>query len=110
MHESSRHRSKTMVLGARTATRSAFFVLSDLVRERVQATDNFLAVYDPRLDTGYIYVREVATPLPVAREEGKYLYAGALHRADGLPLAQPVAVEAFLFAWHAFYPNSESLR
>lgn len=101
MHESNRQSSKAMVVGTRTATRSAFFVMSDLARDRVQATANFLAVYDPRLDTGYIYVREGEAALPVARDDGKYEYQGSLHSADALPLTQPVAVEAFHFAWHA---------
>jgi hypothetical protein len=108
MHESNRHGTKTMVLGARTATRSAFFVMADLAKARVQSTDNFLAVYDPRLDTGYIYVRDGKKALPVARDDGRYEYAGALHAADALPLRQAVAVAAFHFAWHAFYPRSES--
>jgi len=108
MHESKRHGKKTMVLGARTATRSAFFVIADLGKARVQATDNFLAVYDPRLDTGYIYVRDGDRALPIARDDGKYQYAGGLHNADALPLTQAVAVAAFHFAWHAFYPRSES--
>ena len=108
MHESRRHPGKAMVLGARTATRSVFFVLSDIARDRVQSTPGFLAVYDSRLDTGYIYVREGDTGVPVARDDGQYEFQGKIHDADALPLAQPVAVEAFHFAWHAFYPRSES--
>jgi hypothetical protein len=107
-HESNRYGKKAMVLGARTATRSAFFVMADLAMARVQTTDNFLAVYDSGLDTGYIYVREGNKALPVAQDDGRYEYAGTLHSADALPLTQPVAVEAFHFAWHAFYPQSES--
>jgi hypothetical protein len=108
MHESRRHGTKTMVVGARTTTRSVFFVMSDLARDRVQATASFLAVYDPRLDTGYIYVRDEDAALPVARDDGQYEYQGSLYGADALPLTQPVAVEAFHFAWHAFYPRSET--
>lgn len=108
MHESNRHHKKAMVVGARTATHSAFFVMSDLARDRVQATASFFAVYDPRLDTGYIYVREGGAALPVAKGDGKYEFQGRVHDADAVPLTKPVAVEAFHFAWHAFYPRSES--
>lgn len=108
MHESNRHHKKAMVVGARTATRSVSFVMSDLARDGVQGTANFVAVYDPRLDTGYIYVREQGTALPVANGDGKYELQGKAHDADALPLTQPVAVEAFHFAWHAFYPKSET--
>lgn len=107
MHESTRHHRKAMVLGARTATRSVAFLMSELARDRVQATTNFFAVYAPRLDTGYIYAREPGTALPIAKGDGKYEFQGKVHEAQALPLTQPVAVEAFHFAWHAFYPMSE---
>ena len=108
MHQSNRHHKKEMVIGARTSARSAYFVMSDLARDQVLGTPSFLAVYDPGLDTGYIYLREGDTMLPVAMGDGLYEFQGGTHRADRLPLTQLVAVEAFYFAWHAFYPKSES--
>jgi hypothetical protein len=107
-HHSNRHHKKEMVIGARTSDRSAYFVMSDLARHQVQGTPSFLAVYDPRLDTGYIYLRERDTALPVARGDGQYEFQGGTYGPDALPLTQTVAIEAFFFAWHAFYPKSES--
>ena len=46
LHESDRHHSKEMVVGARSSDNSAYFVLSTLKDKRVLTTDSFLAVYD----------------------------------------------------------------
>jgi hypothetical protein len=107
MHESRRHQLKEMVVGARTADHSVSFVLSDLARERVQSTDRFVAVFAPGLDTGYIYEKPSADAAILVREEGMYEYEGQLYPAGALPLPALVPVEAFFFAWHAFYPASE---
>lgn len=108
MHSSRLHHQKEMVLGGRTAERSAYFVMTDLARERVLATAGFVAVYDPELDTGYIYVRD-GRDLDIApRADGRYRVDGEAYAPDALPLEQVVSVEAFFFAWNAFYPDSES--
>lgn len=108
MHSSDLHHPKEMVVGARTDRHSAYFVMSDLARDGMQSTANFLAVYEPDLNTGYIYVtggREVAVE---ARGNGTYGLGGKTYAADAVPLPKAVSVEAFFFAWNAFYPQSET--
>jgi hypothetical protein len=108
MHSSGLHHQKEMVVGARTADRSAYFVMKDLARDRILATASFLAVYDPDLDTGYIYVRGGQNPDMEPLVGGGYRVGGQVYAADALPLEQVVSVEAFFFAWNAFYPDSET--
>jgi len=105
LHESDRHHSKEMVVGARSSDNSAYFVLSTLKDKRVLTTDSFLAVYDAALDTGRIYPRPDADVTP--HDDGTYAVNGKRYAADALPFDEQVAVEAFFFAWHAFYPDSE---
>ena len=107
MHPSDRHHEKEMVVGARTADHSAYFVIADLKRDRVQATSNFVAVYDPDLDTGYIYVTDGKAVQVLPGTGGQYEFAGASYAAGALPLEPAIPIEAFFFAWNAFYPRSE---
>jgi hypothetical protein len=108
MHRSDRHPTKEMVVGARTAERSAYFVLAELARDRVQQTPSFLAVYDPALDTAHIFDVAGAEVRVTPEEDGMYLFQGTVYPAAALPLPEVIPVEAFHFAWHAFYPNSET--
>lgn len=107
MHEADRHHPKTMVVGARTADRSVYFVLSELQERRVQATDAFLAVYDPDLDTGHIYLRNGRSDDVTHVAGGMYELGGECYRPADLPLEKAIPVAAFFFAWQAFYPASE---
>lgn len=108
MHDSGRHHPKEMVVGGRTSERSAYFVLEELAREEIQTTDHFLAVYDPTLDTGYIYATDGAAPQVSSRGDGTYEIDGETYAPDSLPLEPVIPVEGFFFAWNAFYPDSES--
>lgn len=108
LHESHAHHAKEMVVGARTAHRSAYFVLAELERDGVQATEHFLAVYDPDLDTGHIYATDGATPEVTPAGDGTYELEGETYAAGDLPLDRQVSVEAFFFAWNAFYPGSQT--
>lgn len=109
LHDSGLHHSKEMVVGGRTSERSVYFVLADLARERIQATDSFLAVYDATLGTGHIYAIDGQSPRVSARADGAYEVDGEVYAPDALPLESVIPIEAFFFAWHAFYPDSESL-
>ncbi len=109
MHDSERHHRKEMVVGGRTSERSVYFVLADLARDRVQTTSHFLAVYDTVLDTGYIYATKGAPPRVSARPDGRYEIDGEAYAPDALPLERVLPLEAFFFAWHTFYPDSESV-
>ncbi|MEX2584551.1 MAG: DUF3179 domain-containing protein [Gemmatimonadota bacterium] len=108
LHTSRNQQDKEMVVGARTAERSAYFVMADLARERILRTENFLAVYDSELDTGHIYLIAGETPDLRALSDGAYEIGGERYRPDELPLEEAVSIEAFFFAWNAFYPQSES--
>lgn len=107
LHESRRHHAKEMVVGARTAERSVYFPMHDLAKEGVLSTPHFVAVYDPGLDTGSIY-RTDGEAVAVRRvAAGVYELGGERYGPEELPLERTIAVEAFFFAWHAFYPASE---
>lgn len=108
MHSSTLYHPKEMVVGGRTSDRSAYFVMEELASEGVQTTENFLAVYDPDLDTGYIYHTGDGDVQVSARGDGTYEIDGTAYAPDALPLDQVVGVEGFFFAWNAFYPDSES--
>lgn len=107
MHRNDRHHAKEMVVGARTEDRSAYFVLEELESDRVQTTDSFVAVYDPDLHTAHIYRDEDARV--TARDDGGYEFEGEAYAAAELPLEKLISLEAFFFAWNAFFPASESV-
>jgi len=108
MNTSNQHRTKEMVLGGRNSERSVHFVMEELARQEVLHSDHFLAVYDPALDTGYIYETGGQEVQVESRGNGSYEYQGQTYAADRLPLNSVVPVEGFYFAWRAFYPDSES--
>lgn len=105
LHESNQYEAKTMVLGARTNQRSVFTTMDRLRDKQVVTSDNFLVVYDPILDTGYVYERPQREVVP--RENNRYSYGSQTYAPGQLPLKSHVSVEAFFFAWQAFYPDSE---
>lgn len=108
MHDSDLYHRKEMIVGGRTSERSAYFVLEELASEGVQTTSHFLAVYDPALDTGYIYATNGAAPEVSRRADATYEIDGETYSPDSLPLEPVIPVEAFFFAWNTFYPDSES--
>ena len=110
MHEDDRYHPKHMVVGARTTAHAVFFDLEALRRQGLQETERFIGVYDPDLRTAYIYEKDGA--FDGTYEEGQIVARGGgdTYRADELPLEQVVAIEAFAFAWIAFYPDSEHPR
>ncbi len=107
MHSSNRHHAKTMVVGGRTESGSAYFVLDELRDEEVQTTESFRGVYDPVLDTGYLYRADHDLGEISPMGDGIYEVDGQAYAAGELPLEKVIPVEAFFFAWHAFYPDSE---
>ncbi len=104
MHEAEDHHEKEMVLGARTSEETVYVTMEDLESEKVLGTENFVAVYDDRYDTGYIYSGQHS----IERTEEGYMYEGEVYEPDNLPLDKQVSVEAFYFAWNSFYPESET--
>jgi hypothetical protein len=108
MNSSSELPLKEMVVGGRNAKHAVHFVLTELARAGVQSTEHFLAVYDEALDTGYIY--ELDGEMPEVRPvgDGRYELDGEAYAPDALPLPSLIPIEAFFFAWHSFYPESET--
>ena len=109
LHSSSRLHPKAMVIGARTEEAAADFPMEALVRHRVLQVEGFLALYDARLDTGVIYrVPGDQAPAVTPEDDGGFMFEGRRLEAHELSLERLVAVEAFHFAWHAFYPESRT--
>lgn len=110
LHSSSRLHPKAMVIGARTAEAAAHFPMEALARHRVLQVEGFLALYDAGLDTGVIYrvPGGGAAPAVTPHDDGTFGMEGVRREAHELPLERLVAVEAFHFAWHAFYPESRT--
>ena len=110
MHDDDRYHPKHMVVGARTTEHAVFFDLEALSRRGLQETERFIGVYDPDLDTAYIYEKDGASDFTY---EGGSVVAqggGDTYGPHELPLEQVVAIEAFSFAWIAYYPESEHPR
>lgn len=108
IHDSNAHHPKEMVVGARTSERSAYFVLDQLAEESVQRTGNFVAVYDPDLHRGVIYAADEEGPAVTPQGGREYEVDGETYDVEELPLERLASVEGFFFAWHAFYPDSET--
>ncbi len=106
--EDGRHPPKMVVIGARTAS-GAFAVQKQRLRQEQVVTGTagdvpVVAVYEPALDTGYVYRADSEV---TATGDGRYEVDGATHTADALPLDRVPAFDAMWFAWFAFYPSTE---
>ncbi len=112
MAEDDRHHPKEMVVGGRTAEAAGYFVLEELRDAGIQETEQFLAVYDPDLDTAHMYRKAddgADTTHSFTYEDGIVVgeEPGERYAPDELPLKRVIAIDAFFFAWNAFYPESE---
>ena len=100
---------KAVVVGSRTPEGSIAFrkesIRSAKLLEGELGGVSHLAVYDPSLDTGYVYRN------PEEREfehRGDEVVGvdGAAHAPGALPLSRVLAFDAMWFAWNGFYPGS----
>lgn len=107
MSRDDRYPVKHMVVGGRTVEHAVFFDLDAIREQGVQATEHFTGVYDESLDTGYIYESRGASHFEYRNGQIVDRRTGEAFAPGELPLDQVVAVEAFYFAWNAFYPESE---
>ncbi len=107
MEDFERFHPKHMVIGARTTDNSVMFDLEELADRGIVETDSFIAVYDTGLDTARIYLRDSDNAFSF--EDGQVIdeASGERYEPHELPLQSVVGVEAFYFAWNAFYPDSE---
>ena len=109
LHDDERHHPKEVVVGARTADGPMAFhtdrLREDRLLETVVGGTQYLAAYEPELDTGYIY-RNAAGDTYESQED-RFVTPDGEHRpADGLSLDPVNAFDAMWFAWAAFYPNT----
>lgn len=107
LHEDDELPAKRMVSGARTAERAVFFDLEELARDGLQETAHFVGVFDERLGIARIYESDGKSEFEL--RDGQVVKSGTGERfaPDALPLEAVTAIEAFYFAWNAFYPDSE---
>jgi hypothetical protein len=99
---------KRVFVGTRTRDGAAAF-LKDALREEGTVAgevggEPIVAVYDPRLDTAYVYRNPDERDL--ALQDGEVRLDGTAHDPDGLPLDRAYAFDAMWFAWIGFYPDS----
>lgn len=100
---------KTVVIGARTTAGAAAFeknrLRDDGLVEGALGGDPVLAVYDPALDSGYVYLNPDGTPFRF--RDGRVADAdGETYPPDSLPLDRVLAFDAMWFAWVGFYPET----
>jgi len=111
MNEDDRLDPKDVVVGARTPDGAAAFGKDRLRGERVlEATlggTPYLGVYDPALDTGFVYRNPDERSLTVDGDQ--YGLGGDSYGAGDLPLATVNAFDSMWFAWVAFYPETALL-
>jgi hypothetical protein len=99
---------KSVVVGTRTADGALAFdkdaLLSAGVLTGTIAGEQYVAVADEALSTGYVY----ANPDGVSVEQRAdgYRVGGETAAADALPLERSLAFDAMWFAWAGFYPGT----
>ena len=106
--ESSDEHPKEVVIGTRTTEAAVAFNKERLLDEDVltgeAGGDEFVAVAEPTLETGYIYRTDGATVEAVGN--GRYRVDGEQAPAESLGLEPVLAFDAMFFAWYGFYPET----
>jgi len=109
LEEDDRFSRKRVFMGARTADGAVAFDKSTLLDERVMEGElggtPAVAVADPRLDTGYVYLNP--DERSVAVEDGAALVDGSSYEPEDLPLGRVHTFDAMWFAWHGYYPETD---
>lgn len=104
---------KRVVIGTRTDEGRVAFE-KDAVREAgilsgTAGGTEYLAVYDPGLDTAYVYRNSGESSFDY--EDGRAVADdGTAHAPGDLPLDRAYAFDAMWFAWSGFYPSTEVVR
>ncbi|MFD1599656.1 DUF3179 domain-containing protein [Halobellus rarus] len=109
LSEDDRLQPKRVVIGARTPGGAAAFEKDTLREEKLidgqLGGTPVLAVYEPTLDTGYVY--ENPDEAAFEHRDGRVLGEnGDAHAPDALPLKRVLAFDAMWFAWSGFYPDT----
>jgi len=104
-----RHQAKSVFLCARTPDGPLAIKKSVLREESVVEPivdgQSYLAVYDPRLDTGYVYANPDGRSFEYVG--GELQSDGTTYAPDELPLDRVLRLDAMWFAWSAIYPDTE---
>jgi hypothetical protein len=109
LSDDDRYDRKTVVMGARTPDGAAAFLKNSL-RERNLMEGKIgeaptLAVYDPGLDTAYVYLNPDGATFEY--DDGGVVAAdGTSHDPDALPLTRVHTFDAMWFAWAGYYPDT----
>lgn len=100
---------KAVVLGTRNRDGATAVPKSKLREETVLVGETggvtHVAVYDPSLDTGYVYRNPEERQ--VAEASDGISVDGTVHDPDSLPLDRQIAYDAMWFAWFGYYPSTE---
>jgi hypothetical protein len=109
LEQTDRFSKKRVFIGARTTAGAVAFDKSRLLEERVVPGElggtPAVAVADPRLDTGYVYLNPDKQTVTA---EGETVSVGdSAHDPDALPLTRVHTFDAMWFAWLGFYPDTD---
>ena len=66
------------------------------------------SVYEPELDTGYVYRNPDS--LDVVTDGNRYTVGGEPYDPDDLPLERQIAFDAMWLAWYGYYPSTVVLE
>jgi hypothetical protein len=108
-NDDDRFQRKTVVMGARTPDGAVAFHKGGLREKHLVrgelGTVPVLAVYDPRYDTGYVYLNP--DERAYTADAGTVVASdGTPHDPDALPLTRVHTFDAMWFAWAAYYPET----
>ncbi|MDX1744610.1 MAG: DUF3179 domain-containing protein [Halobacteriales archaeon] len=112
LHYDDRYHLKKVVIGARTAD-GAVAVDKQSLRDRGLLTGSvggvpYLAVYDPLLDTGYVYRNPNGQSFSITAD-GVRGPSGTFSKPAMIPLERVNAFDVMWFAWVGFYPETSAL-
>jgi hypothetical protein len=103
-----RAHTKAVVVGTRTADGALAFDKESLLNAGVAsgsiAGQQYVAVADESLSTGYVYANPDGLSVEAAAD--RYRVDGETAAADSLPLSRSLAFDAMWFAWAGFYPET----
>jgi len=109
LNSTDRYENKRVVMGARTPDGAVAFLKDSLRNQKLMVGDvgdePALAVYDPRLDTGYVYRNPERKDYEF--DDGTVVGPdGTAHTPDSLPLSRIHTFDAMWFAWGGYYPDT----
>ena len=99
---------KEVVIGARNQD-GAMAVPKEALRDEPVVDGDVggvphVTVYDPELDTGFVYRNPDG--VAVTADGGEYAVDGEAYAPDSLPLERQIAFDAMWLAWYGYYPST----